>query len=173
MWKHNGHLIYYFSPTSALMQGEVISPTLFSLYINDFEMHFIRENCPSVEIQLIKLFLLMYADDTVLISESAESFQRMLNARLSYTIQWNLTVYIDKTKILVLRNGKKLIGHMEWTYNEKNIEVVDQFNYFGEKEGDLTHSYDKTPYTNRKFENQRTTHKRHLKLRLHNNCGPT
>ena len=27
-----------------------------------------------------------------------------------------------------------------------------------EKEGDLTQSYDKTPYTNRTFENQRTTH---------------
>ena len=27
-----------------------------------------------------------------------------------------------------------------------------------EKEGDLTQSYDKTFYTNRKFENQRTTH---------------
>ena len=27
-----------------------------------------------------------------------------------------------------------------------------------EKEGDLTQSYDKTPYTNRKLENQRTTH---------------
>ena len=27
----------------------------------------------------------------------------------------------------------------------------------GEKEGDLTQSYDKTPYTNRKFENQRST----------------
>ena len=27
--------------------------------------------------------------------------------------------------------------------------------------------YDKTLYTNRKFENQRTTHKRHQKLRLH------
>ena len=39
-----------------------------------------------------------------------------------------------------------------------------------EKERDLTQSYDKTPYTNRKFENQRTTHKRHQKLRLHNDC---
>ena len=36
--------------------------------------------------------------------------------------------------------------------------------FFGsrEKEGDLTHSYDKkNPYTNRKFENQWTTQKRH------------
>ena len=96
--KHNGHLTDYFSPTSGLMQGEVMSPILFSLYINDFEMHFIRENCPSVEIQLINLFLLMYADDTVLISESAEGLQRMLNALLSYTKKWNLTVNIDKTK---------------------------------------------------------------------------
>ena len=32
---------------------------------------------------------------------------------------------------------------------------------YREKEGHLTQSYDKTPYTNRKFENQRTTHKRH------------
>ena len=42
-----------------------------------------------------------------------------------------------------------------------------------EKEGDLTQSYDKTPYTNRKIRNQRTTHERHQKLRLHNDCGPT
>ena len=39
-----------------------------------------------------------------------------------------------------------------------------------EKEGDLTHYFDKkNPYTNRKFENQWTKQK----LRLHNDCGPT
>ena len=34
-------------------------------------------------------------------------------------------------------------------------------------------SYDKTTYTNRKFENQRTTHKRHQKRRLQNDWWPT
>ena len=43
----------------------------------------------------------------------------------------------------------------------------------GQKEGDLTQSYDKKPYTNRTFENQWTTQKRHQKLRLHNDSGPT
>ena len=51
-------------------------------YINDFEMHFLSENCPSVDIQLINLFLLMYADDTVIISETCDGLQNMLNAYL-------------------------------------------------------------------------------------------
>ena len=52
-----------------------------------------------------------------------------------------------------------------WMYSSgKNI---------GEKEGDLTQTYDKNPYTYRKFENQWTTQKRNKKLRLHNDCGPT
>ena len=42
-----------------------------------------------------------------------------------------------------------------------------------EKEGDLTQFYGKNPYTNRQFENQWTTQKRHQKLRLHNEFGPT
>ena len=71
-------------------------------------MHFLSENCPSVDIQLINLFLLMYADDTVIISETCDGLQNMLNALLTYTKKWNLTVNIDKTKIMVFRNGKKI-----------------------------------------------------------------
>ena len=43
---------------------------------------------------------------------------------------------------------------------------LNQIIFQREKEGDLTQSYDKTPYTNRKFENQRTTHKRHKKTSI-------
>ena len=35
-----------------------------------------------------------------------------------------------------------------------------------EKEGNLTQTYDENPYTNRKFENQWTTQKRHQNLQL-------
>ena len=52
-------------------------------------------------------------------------------------------------------------------------KVRIQFHLGEEKKGDLTQTYDKTLYTNRKFENQWTTQKRHQKLRLHNDCGPT
>ena len=42
---------------------KVLTPILFSMYINDIEIKFIKENCPSVDIQLINIFFLMYADD--------------------------------------------------------------------------------------------------------------
>ena len=63
----------------------------------------------------------------------------MLDALLTYTKKWNLTVNIDKTKILVFGNGKKLIGPTM----AKNIEVVDQFNYLGmlfNYNGQFTHT---------------------------------
>ena len=56
---------------------------LYSLYVNNFEMHLLSDNCPSVEIQLINVFLLLYADDTVLIAKTAEGLQTMLNSLYS------------------------------------------------------------------------------------------
>ena len=35
--KHNGFLTQHFATTSRLLQGEIMSPILFSLYVNDFE----------------------------------------------------------------------------------------------------------------------------------------
>ena len=54
--KHNGLLSDYFPIEIGLFQGEVLSPILYSLYVNDCEIHFIREKCPSIEINLINLF---------------------------------------------------------------------------------------------------------------------
>ena len=48
-----------------------MSPFLFSMYINDFENELIKDLCEPIYLQYISLFLLMYADDTVLLSETA------------------------------------------------------------------------------------------------------
>ena len=59
------------------------------------------------------------------------------------------------------------------THSKRKRQQSTQAEIQGEKEGDLTQTYDENPYTNRKFENQWTTQKGHQKLRLHNDCGPT
>ena len=57
---------------------------------------------------MINLFLILYADDTVMISDSAGGLQRQLDALYSYWADCKLTVNVYKTKIMVFRNRGKL-----------------------------------------------------------------
>ena len=129
--KYNGVLSDYFSINKGLLQGEVMSPILFSFYLNDFEITFINDNCKSVEIQDINLFLLLFADDLVLFSETPEGLQQMLNSLYSYTKKWNLKVNVEKTKIVIFRNGGNVKQDETWYYDEIQIDITNEFKYLG------------------------------------------
>ena len=129
--KFKGEFSEIFSVEKGVLQGEPLSPMLFSLFLNDFENEFIESLCIPVEIRNIALFLLMYADDTIIFSETVDGLQTMLNSLFNYCSKWNLTVNINKTKVVVFRNGGKLRNDEKWTYNGENIEVVDQYLYLG------------------------------------------
>ena len=73
----------------------------------------------------------MYADDIVLIAESPEGLQNMRNALNNYCTEWNLTVNVQKTKIMIFRNGGNIRGNENWTYQGEEIEIVQQFSYLG------------------------------------------
>ena len=90
-----------------LMHGEAMSPFLFSLYINDFENELIKDLCEPIYLQDVSLFLLMYADDTVLLSETAGGLQKMIDTLHTYNTKWNLCVNTENTKIVVFRNSAK------------------------------------------------------------------
>ena len=47
-------------------QGICLSPILFSLYLNDIEEQFINSGIEGIDVDVFKLFLLLYADDIVL-----------------------------------------------------------------------------------------------------------
>lgn len=113
------------------MHGEVISPMLFSLYVNDFEINFLTKSECCYELQELSFFLFMYADDLVLFSKSQSGLQSMLNILHKYTLEWNLEVNINKTKIIVFRNCGHAKDSEKWLYCDNEIEIVDQFNYFG------------------------------------------
>ena len=47
------------------MQGESLSPFLYTMYGNDIEIELNKQGCQSYELNMLNLYLLMYADDTV------------------------------------------------------------------------------------------------------------
>ena len=58
---------------------------------------------------MMNLFLSMYADDTVLLSDTAAGLQTMLNSLKDYTVKNKLLVNVDKTKILIFIKNRILV----------------------------------------------------------------
>ena len=120
----------YFESNRGLLQGETTSPILFSLFVNDLE-HALSSGRVGTNIQDILIKFLMFADDTVIFSESREGLQEGLNSLYRYCTKWGLTVNVDKTKIVVFRKGGRLSVKDIWYYGNLFIQIVDSYKYLG------------------------------------------
>ena len=113
------------------MQGEVLSPTLFSFYVNDFEREFIASNCLPYELGQLNLFLLLYADDMILFSETVTGLQNQLNKLSECAASLDLTVNIKKTKNVIFRNSYRIKDNEKFYFDNCELDIVDSFNYLG------------------------------------------
>jgi hypothetical protein len=58
-----------------LFQGEITSPIMFSLFLNDL-VNLLQENLDDgITLDQIPIYLLLFADDAVICSESAQGLQ--------------------------------------------------------------------------------------------------
>lgn len=82
-----------FRSSIRLRQEDNLSPILFVLNENDINIY-------------IKLFVLLYAGDTVLMSEDQESTQNLLNDFSDYCRLWKFQINMNKTKVMVFGTNK-------------------------------------------------------------------
>lgn len=134
----NGVKSPFFQCSIGVRQGENLSPFLFSIYLNDLENYLRINDVSGIECTLhtdelfmfFKMFVLLYADDTVLLAKSSNDLQHALNAFESFCTEWKLTVNIEKTKIILFGRGK-LKSSLKFFYNNTQIEIVRQYKYLG------------------------------------------
>ena len=128
-----------FSCNVGVRQGENPSPLLFAIYLNDLEKHFegtcqgvtqTATNLANESEVLLKLLTLLYADDTILFSESVPDLQNMLTTLHPYCQQWQLTVNISKTKVVVFSKGK-IRNLPKLLYGEEPLDVQFSYTYLG------------------------------------------
>ena len=79
----------------------------------------------------LKLFILLYADDSVIFALSPESLQSMLNDVQLYCNTWGLKVNTTKTKIMIFEKGISRNTSYNFMYNDNILEVVNSFKYLG------------------------------------------
>ena len=112
-------------------QGESLSPFLFSMFINDMEHDLLSRGFAGVTCDDLKLGMLLYADDSVLLSHTRDGLQEGLDFLHDYCDKWKLTVNTAKTKVLVFRRGGNLSYDDHWFYGDSKLDVVSQFCYLG------------------------------------------
>ena len=107
------------------------------MYLNDPEDHFSTDRVDGVTINFnsddiavyLKIFALLYADDTIIISDNAEKFQKCLDSFFEYCKQWKLTVNELKSKIIVL--GARNTERFKFKFGATTLEIVDKYIYLG------------------------------------------
>ena len=128
--KNGNTITKIFDCKTGVRQGDVLSPNLFNLYVNDLPTHLPnRLDNPMLGDKSVNC--LMYADDLVLISKSKEGLQAQLDALNVYCDEWELNINIDKTKIMIISNKSQNDDNICFHIGENELEIVKSYKYLG------------------------------------------
>jgi hypothetical protein len=95
------------------------------------EIELINSGCQTYELKSLNLFLLMYADDTVLFSENGDDLQKMINSVNICSNEYGLYINLLKTKIVIFRNRGHAKAEEKWFLNGNKIDVCNELMYLG------------------------------------------
>ena len=113
-----------------LRQGDTLSPTLFNIYINDLATE-LNELHLGINFGKNHLCILLYADDMVLLSDSEEKLQKMLNYLTNWCKKWRVSVNVAKCGVVHFRKTNKLQTHHIFKVNGLEIKTLSKYKYLG------------------------------------------
>ena len=126
--KWNGVHGTYFDVLTGVKQGGVLSPRLFTIYVDDL-IKLLRSKGIGSHIIDIFVACLFFADDLCLISPTRSAMQEMLDLCHEYCTEFNLTFNTKKSKTLIFGNPRPVTKPLVLNGNE--IEIVTEWRYLG------------------------------------------
>lgn len=129
----------WFETTLGVIQGDILSPLLFAAYIDG-----LVEALDGYGIDLgdglKKLAVLLFADDIVILANSASELQAMLDISTAYAAEWRFKFSTgmnqDKSAVMVFGSGKTAAqltteGIRCFFLGGDRIPLVDHYKYLG------------------------------------------
>ena len=111
-------------------QGCVLSPSLFNIYTENIFREF--GELPGIKLCGEYINNLRYADDTVLIAESEEELQRLVDAVKNGSLQYGLKMNTKKTKTMVVRRDLEDGSTAKIKVDGVILEQVKKYQYLGQ-----------------------------------------
>uniref|UniRef100_A0A3B4AI39 Reverse transcriptase domain-containing protein n=1 Tax=Periophthalmus magnuspinnatus TaxID=409849 RepID=A0A3B4AI39_9GOBI len=91
----------WFPIPTGVKQGDVLSPNLFSLFINDLALE-IKQLDTGVHTDSVAAGVLLYADDVAHLTETEEDLQSVLNILQQWCCRWRPVINQAKTQIVTM-----------------------------------------------------------------------
>ncbi len=109
-----------------VLQGDMLSPKLFTEFLTDLK-DYLEMKCGLLIDDAILTYIL-YANDLILCSESAEGLQKLIDCLLEFCKKWHLIVSLAKTNVLIV--GKRNPQNI-FTFNGSEIKIALEYKYIG------------------------------------------
>lgn len=126
----NGVLTGEFISEQGVRQGDNLSPTCFSTYLNGLLCE-LKNSKIGVKLGNETVNVLAYADDLVLLAETATDMQKLLDITNNWCNNWKLTVNANKTKIVHFRRKNFKNCQAILKMGETVLNQADNYRYLG------------------------------------------
>ena len=143
--KYNSSLSDIFVNLRGMLQGGVISPTLFKFFLHDLGEYL--DTTKGIRVGDIQISHLFFADDLIFVSGKTPGLQKwMVTGLQEFSKQWHMEVNLWKTRISTF-NTKYQIGNYvrKFYYFNNEIGEANDYEYlditFSVKISDLTENY--------------------------------
>jgi hypothetical protein len=135
--QYNGSQYEFFPCLTGVRQGENWPP-FFLIFLNDLEdlfrqldgelLKIIQEKLENELHIFYKYFVILHADDTVILSETKEGMQQALDIFESYCEIWGLQVNVAKAKVMIFRK-RKTAQDPNFILHGQTLDIVDTYSY--------------------------------------------
>ena len=100
------------------------------MFINEIavELSIVGQHGIQLQTGMLKLFLLLFADDLALLSSTAIGLKNQLSRMCEERL---LKINIEKTKVMVFRKGGHLGKKEVWYLGSQKLDVVNNYTYLG------------------------------------------
>ena len=126
--KWNDSFSAWFDITAGVRQGGVLSPDLYSIYVDDLliTLKSLNKGCHFMNLFAAALF---YADDMAIMAPSIKGLKQLLDVCSSYCSEWDICLNAKKSRVMYF--GRRLDSFADIFLHGNQVQWTDVWSYLG------------------------------------------